>query len=293
MYDFAKTNLPVRLFETIPIMDELEVDMYVKRYMRSYGIENVRGGNFINEYLPSTVISSIESEINKDYYEIPTLIETICRKYESIQHWRLADVKQWRTWRREYEFMDQPNNIKDVMKLEKYYLKRDWTLYEEKKHMFQSLTYCSPDINLDLIDFTQEIEWFKMQIIPESTELTEIWSNKEDALRYTVLLQLFEFLKQKFLLIHDELPHYERECFIHTPVLIFDTFIYHRYDTNKMEKERKVALEVFYIFEYMFNCVMNRIEDYRFSLKQYPQDYENQVKYTIEYIDYTYFSDTM
>ena len=293
MYEFAKTNLPIRLFETLSITDRLEIDMYVKKYMHCYGVENVRGGNFTDEHLPSTTISMLEKELEKNFYEMPMLIENICRKYESIQKWTPNEVKLWRTWRKEYEFIDQPDNIKDAMNLEKQFLKQEWMSYEEHKHTFQSLTYCSPNINLNIIDFTKELEWLKMQIENESSEMIELWSNKEDGERYKVLLQLFDYIKQKFISINENLPYYERDCFIKTPVLAFDSFIYHRSNIDKMNKERKTAIEVFEIFEYMFNYIMNRIEEQKFSLNQYPDNYENQIRFAIEYIDYIYFSEIM
>lgn len=290
IYDFAKTNKPIQLFDTITIADTLEIDMYVKKYMRQYGIENVRGGSFTNEHLPSTTIATLEAEIERNHYESPFIIQTICQEYEAIQDLSKSHMI-WRTWRREYEFMDCPPTIRDFMVLEKRYLKEEWTSFEEIKNRFHSLSYCGDAIQLDVYDFTQELEWLKMQISAESLDVEQVWSNDEDGIRYKAIISLFQHIKSKFLLIHENLPTYERECFIKNPVLAFDTFIYHRKDTDKMEKERKIALDIFEIFEYMFNCVMNRIEEHKFALKQYPDNYENQIRFALEYIDYTYFCD--
>lgn len=288
IYDFAKTNCPVNLFDTITITDNLEIDMYVKKYMRQYGIENVRGGSFMNEHLPSTTVTMLETEFVRDCHENPSLIQTICRKYESIQDWKNSPMI-WRTWRREYECMECPLTIRDFMALEKKYLKEEWNEFEETRHMFDSLAYCSDSIQLDICDFTQELEWLKMQISAESLDIEQVWSNEEDVIRYKTLLSLFQHMKSKFLLIYENLPTYERECFIKNPVLAFDTFIYHRKDIDKLAKERKVASEVFDLFEYMFNSVMNRLEEYKFVFKKYPDNYENQIRFALEYIDYTYF----
>jgi hypothetical protein len=289
MYDFAKTNLPIRLFETLTITDDLEVDLYVKKYMRCYGIENVRGGSFVDEYLSSIVATSLEKELTKDYYKTPTLIEKITRKYESIQHWRPQDIKLWRTWRNEYDFTEDPKTIQDVMTLEKQHLKKEWTRFDNIQYLFQSLTYCSESINLASNDFTNDVEWLKTQILSESTDSL----SNDEILLYKRLLVLFHDIKSKFLVINDELPIYEKKCYIKTPQLIFDTFIYHRNDVAKIAKEKKCALEVFEVFEYIFNVVSNKIEDYRFSLTLYPEDFEEYTRLAIGYIDYTYFPDTL
>jgi hypothetical protein len=289
IYDFAKTHLPIRLFETIAIGDDLEVDLYVKKYMRCYGIENVRGGSFVDEHLPSTVTTALEKELQRDYYKKPTLIEEICRKYESIQQWRPQDIKVWRTWRNEYDFTEDPETIQDVMMLEKQQLRKEWTRFDDIRYLFQSLTYCSETINLGSSDFTNDIEWLKTQILSDSTHLL----SDEDVLRYRRLLVLFHDIKSKFLIIKDELPVYAKECYIKSPQLIFDTFIYHRNDLTKIAKDQENAINVFEIFEYMFNTVTNKIETYRFSLNQYPEQFEEYMRLAIGYIDYTYFPDVL
>jgi len=297
MYDFVKANCPLRIFETIPIADDLEIDMYVKKYMRCYGIENVRGGNYSDVFLPSTIITMLESEIQKDYYEMPLFIEQICRKYESIQNWTSHDIKVWRTWRREYEFIDEPASIKHAMELEKSYLKKEWTQYEDTKYLYDALGQNFYDCSIDL-------EWLKMQII-DTNDMEEVWVNKKDRMnRYAMLLSLFETAKARFELISEDLPRCSCDVarekysvFYKNPRLIFDTFIYHKQNALSKqtisEKYKTIAIEVFEIFEYMINCIINKIEDYRFSLKQYPEDFERRIRYSLEYIDYTYFTDIM
>ncbi len=288
MYKYDK---PYRNLMSIDVKKNIENTKFknVKKYMRCYGIDNVRGGSFTDEHLPSTIAASLEKELTKNYYKKPALIEEICRKYESIQHLRPEDIKVWRTWRNEYDFTEDPKTIQDVMVLEKQQLKREWTRFDDIRYLFQSLTYCSETINLGSSDFTNDIEWLKTQILSDSADPL----STEDTVQYTRLLVLFRDIKVKFLIINEELPPYEKDYYIKSPQLIFDTFIYHRNDVAKIAKEQKCAVEVFEIFEYMFNAVTNKIEEYRFSASQYPDDFEEYTRLAIGYIDYTYFPDVL
>lgn len=46
------------------IISQYDEDNYVKRYMASYGIDNVRGGSYSQVELPEYILSYLEKEIN-------------------------------------------------------------------------------------------------------------------------------------------------------------------------------------------------------------------------------------
>jgi len=51
LYQFVSNNLPILSHNSTQLNDVLEVNFYVKKYMRLYGIKNVRGGSYSDEVL--------------------------------------------------------------------------------------------------------------------------------------------------------------------------------------------------------------------------------------------------
>ena len=49
--DFIVINKPIKIIEFIPDCTEQEVDKYTLKYMKKYGIRNVRGGTYDSHYL--------------------------------------------------------------------------------------------------------------------------------------------------------------------------------------------------------------------------------------------------
>lgn len=61
--EWTKLHSPLSVVEIIPIRDGLEEDLITKRYMRIYGIENVRGGTYTTIGLSSNVIKLLSKEL--------------------------------------------------------------------------------------------------------------------------------------------------------------------------------------------------------------------------------------
>jgi hypothetical protein len=95
MYDFVKKNKPISTSHIIPIIDVLEIDHYVKKYMNKYGIENVRGGTYFEEYLPQHLLSTLNNELSIYYYtfeEKSNIIENIFNKY-NVSNLKIQDIQ--------------------------------------------------------------------------------------------------------------------------------------------------------------------------------------------------------
>ena len=63
-YQYVANHLPILSHNSTPINDVLDIDYFVKKYMRMYGINNVRGGSYSNEVLSSNTKEVLEKEIN-------------------------------------------------------------------------------------------------------------------------------------------------------------------------------------------------------------------------------------
>ena len=49
--EYLSKYKPIRIIETISICQDDEINYFVKKYMKCYGIDNVRGGSYSNELL--------------------------------------------------------------------------------------------------------------------------------------------------------------------------------------------------------------------------------------------------
>ena len=60
---YTKKYKPLKLIETFPIVSIFCEDKYVKIYMEKYGINNVRGGTYSQEFLSQDAVRLLEKEI--------------------------------------------------------------------------------------------------------------------------------------------------------------------------------------------------------------------------------------
>ena len=60
---WTKKYQPVEIIEIIDNCDDFDEDKYTKKYMKNYGIENVRGGSYVQIELSSEVKKFLEKEL--------------------------------------------------------------------------------------------------------------------------------------------------------------------------------------------------------------------------------------
>ena len=70
-YEYVKQNKPKKVVFILEIFDLYDVDKYVKMFMHMFGIDETRGGSYIDVELPDYLIKTIEFEkkiTNMDFY---------------------------------------------------------------------------------------------------------------------------------------------------------------------------------------------------------------------------------
>ena len=70
----------------IPNCDKYDTDKYVKKYMKEYGLDNVRGGSYNNLKLTNFEKEFIQKEL--DYIDIDKYNDKNKKKIESIKHYK-------------------------------------------------------------------------------------------------------------------------------------------------------------------------------------------------------------
>jgi len=96
MVKFVNDNPPIKIIHTIDIDDVLKINYWVKYFMRYYGIDNVRGGNYIDEILSPELMQFLRMEIGAtfdDYEDDVDVFENVlteCFAKESRRDSRLG-----------------------------------------------------------------------------------------------------------------------------------------------------------------------------------------------------------
>ena len=62
--EYVRINSPASVYKIIPNCDDFDLDKYVKIFMNSYGIENVRGGSYSNPELSEEEKFILKRELN-------------------------------------------------------------------------------------------------------------------------------------------------------------------------------------------------------------------------------------
>ena len=76
---WTKRYRPIKLIKIISNCDSFDEDKYTKIYMKKYGIDNVRGGSYVQHELNSSVRQHLEKELRQ--------INNACFVCGSFNHW--------------------------------------------------------------------------------------------------------------------------------------------------------------------------------------------------------------
>lgn len=61
---WTRTHTPLEIVEIVENADEFDEDKYTKKYMKLYGIDNVRGGSYVKIKLTKNEVNFIRRELN-------------------------------------------------------------------------------------------------------------------------------------------------------------------------------------------------------------------------------------
>jgi len=80
LFDYVRKYPPIRILHKTEVEDSFEVDCYVKKNMKMFGIENIRGGSYSMEILPDYLLKSLELEFSNDYASKLLVLDEIKQK---------------------------------------------------------------------------------------------------------------------------------------------------------------------------------------------------------------------
>ena len=260
LYPYVKKHLPIKTFQVININDIFEIDFYVKKYMFCYGIENVRGGSYVDEILDDKVLHvlNIELESNKEsYFSRQYVVDNLFKKYQ---------------------------NIKDIEKeKEKEYLSAELLKYRELCKTIQTVS-CGNKLNRTLLD---DVEWIYSHIMYVVSNIPEKIC-KEDSNIYNNIIEKMKLVVDIFTKYFDKPLSFKNEVYLYHPEFIFDNYFYHSHNAYGRERCVRESIEAYQTVEYIeYMCyfIINRLEEFEFDLTTYGDNYEENLNYSIEYLE--------
>ena len=259
-YNYANIYKPIDILESTPIRQNNEIDFYVKKFMHYYGIDNVRGGCYIEENINNNTRNQImnEFETTLEKYEIQNNeIQNILMEYKDIDNWSLHQIQE------------ELSNIESIK-----------TKYNNEKSMLQNLKYGNTNIEINRT-FLPDLLWLNNQISKIANNLE--FDNKSKQM-YVKIVNKMKVLYKIFINYTDIDDTYSPKIHLYQPCSILDNVFYHNKNIKDWLNEYSILDKFLNYYEYIYYCVINRIDEYTFDVKTYPSNIENINKYKEKYL---------
>lgn len=293
LFDFVKKNPPISILNNFDIIDILDINYYVKYFMRKYGIDNVRGGNYTNEILDIDEKNILIKEIFttfENYDNNNNIIEEIIQKYQ----------------------------YKEFDKFEKENIEKSLRTYNNKKYLLSILTNNNDNhlyIINDLIWIKEEINNIKT-IWDNKSSLQELYKRKKLSIS-TDIINRYKFTLKRIhsiISIYFSLDKNILEPYLITPYLnlkfssikkytepesilitkpqfILDMFFYHPHSIINWDKHYELLTQLLENITDISYTILNIIDELNFDLSYYSDNFEKKMKYSLEIIpdEYSFY----
>jgi hypothetical protein len=282
LYEFARTNPPLKIVDHTEIYDILEIDSYVKKYMYVYGIDNIRGGSYVDEILPEHMLETLNTEfaINRNtYFENSFKIDYLKYKY---QYW----------------------NDRVSVEFEKDTYTRQLSMYRENMNRMKLAYYYYTTITNTEIEEIHEqlladIDWLRDWVVTLHKNNSGIRTHTVDTYtRYEKILMRLSTISFIYMnTLENELLENNTYEYLH-PETVLD-FLFSPNSENKSildnedeDEDSMDEYELINILLYLktFECIIytckNRIDEYIFDMDYYSNMYEKNLILEIDYLEY-------
>ena len=277
MHEFVRQNPPIEITETIQLSCELDIDYFVRKYMRHYGIDNARGGTYTNVVLEESVKRVLENEFKISYGGIVQqsgLLLDVYTEFSSGKHWTRDELcneimKQVRRYTKYCNEREELKTVSDNHTITRNILYdldglRGRSVHYARKALLQSFNtdgmrrYVRPTVP-DIVRYKRVINLMK--------RIYEIYKNDtHDPYRMpsTVIV--------------------EPELYLQQPNVIFDTFFYHNHVSTHLGEQLETAYKILDHYEHIVYCIINRIDELTFDVSCYGENYETKYAYSMQYL---------
>lgn len=274
-YEFVRNNSPCEICEHIQVFSTIEIDYYVKKYMKFYGIDNVRGGSYSKTTMSVDTIQHIQNELSTNFADIDMDYATLNKINESY-----LDVHTW----------EKSRVIGEIYRLNKLYQK-----FSQESDLLNKLRNTDNRMNRDII---HDIHWLCNKIVYYTNNrlmmlnhADSLHANYEppdtDVIRYKSVLTKLQLLYATYTKFIDDGDNtasstkFEPKLYLMQPKMIFDTFFYHADNTDRLKTNFEIAEKMVNFYEYAYYRVINRMDELIFDVNSYGYNFEDQFKFTI------------
>jgi hypothetical protein len=238
--------------------------------MKCYGIDNVRGGSYTAFELTIDEKKFIQREhlMTIDKMEAKsTAMATVFDEYKDIGAWSL-------------------DKIHNEMSL----VTRQQTLYDNEKGMLNKLSIGKNNIQTNRI-FLTDLRWILNQCAKNTKQSVDsnapgwVYSTSKDVVtKYKQILNKMKALYAIFCEHIDVEIKYDPLIHLYAPETLLDMFFYHCHQVRHWETYMGQAINMIEYYEYIFYCVITKIDEYKFDVNTYPYDFELTNRYRINYL---------
>jgi hypothetical protein len=270
MHEYLRKYKPLRILESIALRQTCEIDFIVKKHMKCYGIDNVRGGSYTAFELTNDEKKFIEREhmmtIDKMEGKCAAMA-TVFNEYKDISTWSL-----------------------DKINMEMSMVTRQQTLYDNEKTMLNNLSIGKNKIQTNRI-FLTDLRWIlnqsakNMKQSADSTAPGRVYSASKDVIaKYKQILNKMKALYAIFCEHIDVEIKYEPRIHLYAPETLLDVCFFHCHAARNWETYAFQIIDMIEYYEYIFYCVITKIDEYKFDVNTYPYDFELTNRYRITYL---------
>jgi hypothetical protein len=231
LYDFVKKNAPIKIYETLKLFDQFDINAWTKRYMVYFGIDNVRGGIYSDEILPDYLIKTIENEIAfsiENHKQKLSMFDNIrCKENVSI-----------------LDYQEKMNKYTELLNIGYGKITRD---------LFEDLEWIKTIVEKS----TDLIQDYKPGMSKNSTE---------DINKYNSFIKKIELLNNYYYQLDEEKIRVSPNVLLKKPQFVFDKFFYHSDIIRDLDTEINNALEILKKYEFMGYTLINVIDETEYDL---------------------------
>ena len=270
MHEYLRKYKPLRILESIVLRQTCEIDFIVKKHMKCYGIDNVRGGS----YTAFELTNDEKKFIQREHLMTIDKMEAKCEAMTSVFN-EYKDIRKWSL---------------DKIRTEMALVTRQQSLYDNEKTMLNKLSIGKNNIQTNRI-FLTDLRWILNQcakIMKQSVDSTtpgRVYSASKDVIaKYKQILNKMKALYAIFCEHIDVEIKYEPRIHLYAPETLLDMCFFHCHHQRNWETYIFQVIDMIECYEYIFYCVITKIDEYKFDVNTYPYDFELTNRYRINYL---------